>query len=318
MGSSQGKPILRDEDRLLLAQTSGLTEIQVEEKFQAFLEDHQDKKLRRKDFDSFFSEFLPKKDAEKLESHVFRIYDTNGDGVIDLEQSLEEKNILVENEKYLAIMFFLNDYHKSALSNLPGVVQDEIELTKLLKHYKKRVIKNSEDVLEDLKKILQDCKEREFERIHFHFSGHGKDNSTVLTEENENPSGEDNLPLTAQNSAGECVVGIGHKFCSIHSIKVELSKMKTQKITMTLDCCRSVAREAETFVVYLKYVNVLIFGSNKGCLPNKKRKNFQTSVKIPTYPTLLTTFLTIFNFDKKLRKLPPPSLCQFGRIFVFS
>ena len=55
-----------------------------------------------------------------------------------------------------------------------------------------------------------------------------------------------------------------------------------------------------------------------GMPSEKKRKNFQTSVKIPTYPTLLTTFLTIFNFDKKLRKLPPPSLCQFGRTFVFS
>jgi len=46
----------------------------------------------------------------------------------------------------------------------------------------------------------------------------------------------------------------------------------------------------------------------------KKRKNIQTSVKIPTYPTLLTTYLTILNFDKELRRLPPPSLCQFGQI----
>ena len=48
----------------------------------------------------------------------------------------------------------------------------------------------------------------------------------------------------------------------------------------------------------------------------KKRKKIQTSVKIRTYPTLLTTFLTIFNFDKKLRKLPPPSLCQFGQVLM--
>ena len=44
---------------------------------------------------------------------------------------------------------------------------------------------------------------------------------------------------------------------------------------------------------------------NKGCLQNKKRKKFQTFVKKPEYPTLLATFLTIFNFDKEVRELPP-------------
>ena len=85
-------------------------------------------------------------------------------------------------------------------------------------------------------------------------SGHGKDNVTVLTEENKNPPGEDDLPLVTQNSAGECVLGTGVSTIatSIHSIKVELNKMNAQKITMTLDCCRNVSRDAEAFVVYLK------------------------------------------------------------------
>ncbi len=83
-------------------------------------------------------------------------------------------------------------------------------------------------------------------------SGHGKDNVAVLTEENKNPSGEDDLPLAAQNSAGECVLGISDIASSIHDIKVELNKMNTEKITMTPDCCRTVSRGAESFVVYLK------------------------------------------------------------------
>ena len=73
-----------------------------------------------------------------------------------------------------------------------------------------------------------------------------------------------------------------------------------------------------SLIIYVNLYSTMPWNYPKGCLPNKKRKNFQTSVKIQTYPTLLTTFLTIFNFDKKLRKLPPPSLCQFGQIFVFS
>ena len=83
-------------------------------------------------------------------------------------------------------------------------------------------------------------------------SGHGTDNVKILTEENKNPSGEDDLPLATQNSAGECVLGIGEIASSIHSIKVELNKMNTEKITMTMDCCRTVERGAESYVVYLK------------------------------------------------------------------
>ena len=72
--------------------------------------------------------------------------------------------------QYLAILFFQNEY-KSSLRNLPGVVHDEKELKLVLKNYQKRVVKNSEDVLIDLRKILQDCEKKEFERIHFHYSG---------------------------------------------------------------------------------------------------------------------------------------------------
>ena len=72
--------------------------------------------------------------------------------------------------QYLAILFFQNEY-KSSLSNLPGVLHDEKELKVVLKKYQKTVVKNSEDVLTDLKKIVKDCKDKEFERIHFHFSG---------------------------------------------------------------------------------------------------------------------------------------------------
>ena len=165
-------------------------------------------------------------------------------------------------------MFFHSDYYKSALDNLPGVVDDEKALTDVLKNYNKKIINNSTNVLKDLQQIVHDCEQKEFERIHFHFSGtyrsqvsihfivklisgHGKDNVTVLTEENENPPDPD-LPLSAQNSSGECVLGISNIATSIHDIKVELNKMNTQKITMTLDCCRNVSRGAEAFVVYLK------------------------------------------------------------------
>ena len=67
----------------------------------------------------------------------------------------------------------------------------------------------------------------------------------VLVEDNNDPDGDDDA-LMAQTSAGECVLGIGDIASSIHSIKVELNKMNAQKITMTLDCCRTVSRGLES------------------------------------------------------------------------
>ena len=71
----------------------------------------------------------------------------------------------------------------------------------------------------------------------------------------EDSEGEEDV-MTAQDSSGECVLGIGDIATSIHSIKVELCKMNAQKITMTLDRCRTVLRDvsqAKAKVIKLKY-----------------------------------------------------------------
>ena len=50
MGCKNGKPVLRPEDKESLAKASGLSQDEVEVKFDAFLKDHSDGKLRKKDF----------------------------------------------------------------------------------------------------------------------------------------------------------------------------------------------------------------------------------------------------------------------------
>ena len=50
-------------------------------------------------------------------------------------------------------------------------MDDKKELKEVLKRYKKRVITSSEDVLVDLRKLIEKFKQKEFERVHFHFSG---------------------------------------------------------------------------------------------------------------------------------------------------
>merc|ERR1711962_459795 len=83
MGSKNGKPVLTEDQAEALAQSSGLTVDQVKEQFEAFKTEHPNGKMKRKDFKEMMSKALPKKDANKMEKHVFRIYDSNDDGYID-------------------------------------------------------------------------------------------------------------------------------------------------------------------------------------------------------------------------------------------
>ena len=67
-------------------------------------------------------------------------------------------------------------------------------------------------------------------------SGHGVYNRKV---------GVDVESKTALDPDGECVVGTNRActLSSTHNITLELLKLDTDFITMTLDCCREVTRE---------------------------------------------------------------------------
>lgn len=72
--------------------------MQVREQFTAFVTEHPDGKMDKKDFremiqkvrrslrassSSLSPQALPKEDAEKMEKHMFRVYDSNDDGHVD-------------------------------------------------------------------------------------------------------------------------------------------------------------------------------------------------------------------------------------------
>ena len=74
MGAKNGKPVLRDEDIRTMMKTSGLTEQQVKDTFQTFLEEHPDGKFDKKEFSAMMQKAMPKKDASKMEKHIFRCF----------------------------------------------------------------------------------------------------------------------------------------------------------------------------------------------------------------------------------------------------
>merc|ERR1712055_1204892 len=128
MGSKNGKPVLRDEDVIALSQSSGLSQEEVREAFSSFIAEHPNGKMKPKDFREIMSSALPKKDASKMEKHVFRIYDTNNDGHVDFVEFMVVYFILSDGspEEVLTKIFRLFDV------NSDGSITKK-ELTRLVK-----------------------------------------------------------------------------------------------------------------------------------------------------------------------------------------
>eukprot|EP00092_Neocalanus_flemingeri_P057759 GFUD01068723.1.p1 GENE.GFUD01068723.1~~GFUD01068723.1.p1 ORF type:complete len:196 (+),score=73.61 GFUD01068723.1:48-635(+) len=128
MGSKNGKPVLRDEDVAALSQSSGMTEVEVKDAFNAFVAEHPNGKMKPKDFREIMSSALPKKDASKMEKHVFRIYDTNNDGYVDFVEFMVVYYIMSDGapEEVLTQIFRVFDV------NSDGSITKK-ELTRLIK-----------------------------------------------------------------------------------------------------------------------------------------------------------------------------------------
>ena len=94
MGTSQGRPVLRSEDISALSESSGLEKAKIIEMFNSFISENPSGKMRRKDFKELMSKALPQKNASKMEKHVFRIYDSNGDGQIDFGEFMMAFHIM--------------------------------------------------------------------------------------------------------------------------------------------------------------------------------------------------------------------------------
>merc|ERR1711936_1307288 len=128
MGSSNGKPVLRKEDITALSKSSGLDEAQVKDAFDAFVAEHPNGKMKPKDFREMMSKALPKKDASKMEKHMFRIYDSNNDGYIDFTEFMLIFFLMSEGapEEVLTKIFRVFDV------NSDGTITQK-EMTKLIK-----------------------------------------------------------------------------------------------------------------------------------------------------------------------------------------
>ena len=147
----------------------------------------------------------------------------------------------------LALIITNEKYDNEDLDNLPNVTEDAKMMKEMLNshNYEIELYPNVEDIGNQLEKFRKHVAEREIDRLHFHFSGHGVHNARIQLEADElekmKERGQSDTKTT-QTPVGECLVGTAEKLYAVHDLKRKLLECGSNKITITLDCCRDPLR----------------------------------------------------------------------------
>merc|ERR1711878_262520 len=133
MGCAHASKILTNDDIEFIAKNTALSKDQVENQYQVFLKKHPDGRISRKSFHTMMKECYPGADTEKLERHIFRMYDTNKDGHIDFREFMIVLYIMSngtpeENLKQIFRVFDINNDGFISLKELQRIVKDLFHL----------------------------------------------------------------------------------------------------------------------------------------------------------------------------------------------
>jgi len=140
MGNKNGKIVLTEEILEDISKTSGIEKEQVRQQCEAFLLKHPSGQMDKKDFKKFIKMALPKLNMKKMEENIFRMYDTNQDDHVSMEEFLIIYHVFSGGspEENLQRLFRIFDVDNN------GVISKN-ELKKLVKDMSSIIKENSPD-----------------------------------------------------------------------------------------------------------------------------------------------------------------------------
>jgi len=135
MGCVNGTPVLSKQDLDFIADHTAVSRDEVEEQYENFLKLHPDGKITKNDFKHMMQACFPDADTAKLQSHIFRMYDTNDDGHIDFREFMIVLYVMSngtpeENLKQIFRIFDINNDGTVSHKELAKIVKDLFHLFK--------------------------------------------------------------------------------------------------------------------------------------------------------------------------------------------
>eukprot|EP00091_Calanus_sinicus_P002345 TRINITY_DN12363_c0_g1_i1.p1 TRINITY_DN12363_c0_g1~~TRINITY_DN12363_c0_g1_i1.p1 ORF type:complete len:208 (-),score=53.86 TRINITY_DN12363_c0_g1_i1:237-860(-) len=123
------------EEMNFLIWNTSLGREKLEDQYKNFLSNHAKGKMSKKSFNSMMKESYPGVDTKKLCRHVFRMYDTNGDGSVDFKKFVLALDVFnngsaEQNLKQIFRVLDINNDGKIHVMELLEVVRDIFEMAK--------------------------------------------------------------------------------------------------------------------------------------------------------------------------------------------
>ena len=138
MGNKNERPVvlLTDQDVTDFIKTGGFDDVHVREEFKGFMNDHPSGTMKKADFIEIIKTAYPSVDASKLGKCVFRLYDTNHDGVIDFTEFMVINHIMSSGtpEEVLEIIFKVFDKNHDGRISKKEMEKMVSDMYSLIKH----------------------------------------------------------------------------------------------------------------------------------------------------------------------------------------
>jgi len=118
-----------------LIRNTALEKEKLEAQHRNFLSCHANGQMNKRSFNSMMKECYPGAKTKKLSRHLFRMYDTNGDGSVDFKEFILCLDVLAngtpeQNLKQIFRLLDINNDGKINIRELIEIVKDIFELAK--------------------------------------------------------------------------------------------------------------------------------------------------------------------------------------------